>query len=596
MKSTFRSVFLTLLISTGSSIQAEDSAVHSLPDRIEDLEIPVLPFERNVAFASWILELNEDKVGDWLNQSTQNSWNVKPKTRKDFQSLLFNRLVELNPAQALEFALQRSEPNRSAMMTEAFQEWALDSLSDAIGRVKSLPSRDRHHVLNSVFISNEEFSPEEIRTIEREFAIDANPPKRSPGFRISPDHGIRPASTQVDSLVVASIRNPARVWYDIVEKARPNATHYQDLTDVATAWVNESGISALDEIRESLTDYEVRRNVIGRTLVELMLTMPEKALDFAVERNISGRTETIMSMVNKWARVDPIASLNRVHAMPSSGLRRLLEQNVIKQWLPAFPQLGQSEGNPSDILESLHLIPEELRGVASERAIQELAQRTSPSEAVEALWHLDEHSKLAASRMLLKEWLQEDEKGAIEWARTHPEIEDVRNEVLHTLVLSLAPKDPQFAFQIARELPTPIHGFGLEGELLTSFFRGDLDTAMELLPQVREGRTKFIAYVTIGTTLLRSGRMKESLGLGSQLPTEQGFAKGYYLRISTAWAQRDPQELLDEMHQFPTDEVRSAIAAQQIRWNSSTNYFSEEQIQSLRRFLTDEHQDLMEGN
>lgn len=247
-------------------------------------------------------------------------------------------------------------------------------------------------------------------------------------------------------------------------------------------------------------------------------------------------------------------------------------------------------------MESLHLIPEELRGVASERAIQELAQRTSPSEAVEALWHLDEHSKLAASRMLLKEWLREDEKGAIEWARTHPEIEDVRSEVLHTLVLSLAPKDPQFAFQIARDLPTPIHGFGLEGELLTSFFRGDLDTAMELLPQVREGRTKFIAYVTIGTVLLRSGRMKESLGLGSQLPTERGFAKGYYLRISTAWAQSDPQELLDEMHQFPTDEVRSAIAAQQIRWNSSTNYFSEEQIQSLRRFLIDEHQELLEGN
>ena len=596
MKSSFRAAFLTILISTGNFVQAEESAVHSLPDHIEDLEIPVLPFERNVAFASWILKLNEDKVGDWLNQSTQNSWNVKPKTRKDFQSLFFNRLVELNPAQALEFALQRLEPNRSTMMTEVFQEWAQVNLSDAIGRVKSLPSHDRRLVLNSVFKSNEEFSPDEIRTIEREFAIDANPSKQSRGATLSSDHGIRPASTQIDSLVRNSIDNPAKVWYDIVEKARPNAIHYQDLTDVATAWVNESGIDALDVIRESLTDYEIRRNVVGRTLIELMQTMPEEALDFAVKRNITGRTETIKSMVNRWARVDPIATLNWVHAMPSSGLRRLLEQNVIKQWLPAFPQVGQSEGNPSDILESLHLIPEELRGVASERAIQELAWRTSPSEAVEALWHLDEHSKLAASRMLLKEWLRKDEKGAIEWARTHPEIEDVRSEVLHTLVWSLAPKDPQFAFQIARELPTPSHGFGLEGELLTNSFGLKLDSAMELLPQVREGKTKLIAYVTIGTALLRSGRIQESLGLGSQLPTERGFAKSYYLRISTAWAHRDPQGLLDGMHQFPTDEVRSEIAAQQIRWNSSTNYFSEEQIQSLRRFLTDEHQDLMEGN
>ncbi len=596
MKSSLRTTILTILVIIGTSVVAEDSAVHSLPDRIKDLEIPILPFERNVAFASWILELNEEKVGDWLNQSTQDSWNVKPKLRKDFQSLLFNRLVELDPAQALDFALQRLEPNRSAMMTKVFEEWALADLSDAIGRVKGLPSRDRRHVVNSVFKSNEEFSSDEIRTIEREFAIDANPPKRPRGFYISPDHGIRPASTQVDPLVSASIRNPAKVWYDIVKKARPNANHYQDLTTVATAWVNESGIDALEVIRESLTDYEVRRNVIGRTLVELMLTMPEEALDFAVERNIAGRTETLKSMVRKWAEVDPVESLNKVHLMPSSAFRRLLEQVVLEIWLPKFPLTGYYREDPSSILESLHLIPEELRGVAGAHAIEVMVWRESPLEAVEALWHLDEHSKLAASRMLLKEWLREDEKGAIEWARTHPEIEDVRNEVLHTLVLSLAPKDPQFAFQIARELPTPIHGFGLEGELLTSFFRGDLDTAMELLPQVREGRTKFIAYVTIGTVLLRSGRMKESLGLGSQLPTERGFAKGYYLRISTAWAQRDPQELLDEMHQFPTDEVRSAIAAQQIRWNSSTNYFSEEQIQSLRRFLTDEHQDLIEGN
>lgn len=595
MKVRVQAVVLMLLFSTAALVNADNVTVpNNLPDQIWDLDIPVLPFERNVAFASWILELDEEKIVDWLTQSTKASWNVKPRTRKDLQSLLLSRLVALDPAQALEFALLRVEPNRSTMMTLVFREWAQIDLKGAIGRAKSLPVRDSQEILYTVFKSSEEFSPDALRTIEREFAIYTSRPERPPGFRVLVDNGIRPASTQIDSLIRNSIENPAKVWYDIVEHARPNAIHYQDLTDVAAAWANESGVGVLDAIQESLTDYGTRKSVIGLTLLKLMQTMPEEALGYAASHKIPGRTETTKSMVRKWAEVDPVATLNKVHSMPSSAFRRLLEQVVLGIWLPKFSLTGYYREDPSTILESLHLIPGELHGVASAHAIEVMVWRRSPLEAVEALLRLDEQSKLEAARALVKEWLQRDHQSATKWARTNPEIEDIRIEVLQTLVWSLAPKSP-VAFSIARELPTPDHGFGLEGDFIAGIAPRNVETAMNLLPLVREGKTKLKAYLSVGTQLLQHGRTNEALVLGAQLPGKYAWQATYYHRVATTWAQTDPQGLVDSMDQFPML-VRPSIAAQQLHSNRSKNHLSQQQVQSLRSYLNSDYQDLLEEN
>ena len=593
MKIPAQAVVLMLLFSTTALVNADKLAdLNNLPDQIEDLEIPVLPFARNVAFASWILELDEEKIVDWLNQSIKASWNVKPRTREDLQSLLLSRLVALDPAQALEFALQRVEPNRFTMMTLVFREWAQIDLNGAIGRAKSLPVHDSQEILSTVFKSSEEFSSDALRTIEREFAIYTKRPEHPPGFRVFLDNGIRPASTQIDSLVRNSIENPAKVWYDIVEQARPNAIHYQDLTDVATAWVNESGIGVLDEILASITDYGIRKSVLGLTLLELIQTMPEEALGYAASHKIPGQTETMKSMVRKWAEIDPIASLNKVHSMPSSAFRRLLEQVVLDGWLR--PQRGYYREDPSTILESLHLIPGELRGVASAHAIKAMIWKGTPLEAAEALLRLDEQSKLEATRALVKAWQLNDHKSAIEWARTNPEIEDIRIEVLETLVWSIARKS-RVAFDIARELPTPGHGFGLEGEFIASIAPRNLETAMDLLPRVRDGKTKLKAYLTVGTQLLQRGRTNEALDLGAQLPEKHGWQVAFYHRIAKVWAQTDPQGLVDSMDRFPVL-VRPSIAAQQLHTNKSTNHLSQQQVQSLRSYLNSEYQNLLEEN
>ncbi len=597
MRSSALTAVLSVLIGMGASAAADDSVEHrKLPDQIRDLEIPVLPFERNVAFASWILEIDEDKIDDWLNQSTRSSWKVKPKTRTDFQALLVQRLAGIDPEKALSFALQRLEPHRSKHMNVVFREWAQDDLNGAMERVNSLDHWDKREVLDSVFAVSQNFSSDETSTIEREFGEDLNPPPRPTGSYISLDSGIRPASTQPDPLVGESIENPMKVWYDIVEKARPNSIHYQNLADVATAWVNESGIGALDSVRASLTNYEMRKRVLGRTLVKLVATMPNQAFDYAMELNFPGRNRTIRSMVNNWARIDPIAAINRVHSIPSSQFRRRLEGIVLANWMSEYEWATQFRGDPSWILESLNHIPEDFRGDASAVAVRRMVWTAAPSLAAQTVLQLDDQSQPKAARALVEAWSRKDLESALEWVKNTPEIESIRTEVLSSLVWSLATNKPSVAFQIARELPTPSHGFGLEGEVISQIAPFAPDTAMELLPQVRGGKTKLNAYESVATVLLQSGRSKDSLELGAQLPEERGLAYAYYLRMGAAWARLDPQGLVDSLDQFPTAKVRSGVATQQIRWNSSTNYFSDQQVLTLRNYLMDEDRDLLDSN
>lgn len=597
MKSSGLAFVVTILVGFATCVNADESVLRNqLPDRIEDLDFPDAPFERNLAFASLIRKIDEDKIVEWLDQSTQMSWKVKPKNRTDFQALLIRRLAEINPEHALEFALKRLEPNRSTMMSIVFFEWAGNDPDGAFERVKSLRYLDKREMLDSVFAASEELSLDRRRAIKQELGLGSRRLMR----RIGPSYGVSyevsPSASHIEPLIGDTLENPKKVWYEVIGRAKPNSLHYDDLTTVAIEWVNESGIGALDEVKTSLASYEQRKYVLASTLTRLIYSSPQEAFDYAIEHSFPGRNETIISMVKSWTRIDPVAALNRVHSLPSSGFRRRLERNVLSEWFRRNPITGQFEGDPALILDKLHLIPDPLQGDASAVAIERMISIMSPRETAEAVLRLNEESRFKAAVSLVKKWSHRDQEGAIEWIKTTPEVESFRNELLLAAAKTLVRQDPNLSFDIARSLVTPKHGFGPEGEIVSIIAGSEPRIAMELLPKVREGKTRLNAYVSVATQLILDGLKQEILDLGKQLSDDVLMMYGYYLQIGAAWAQIDPQGLVDSLENFPNDEVRSRVAAQQIRWNSATNFFSEQQIQSLRRHVISNHQDLLEAN
>lgn len=591
------SVLTFLLVFTAVYVVGVDpKTLNRLPDRIEDLDIPQAPFERNLAFSSWIHELDEGKIGEWLTQSTQVSWKVKPKTRTDFQALLIRRLAEINPEHALNFALKRLEPNRSSLMSIVFFEWAQDDPDGATERVRNLPYFDKRDMLDSVFNAREELSEDQRQEIKQELGISS----RRTLHRLGPHRGwgldVVPSASHIEPLIGDSVENPKKVWYEVIGRAQPNSVHYNDLAAVALEWVDASGIGALEEVQGSLPSYEQRKYVLERALTTMVFTSPQVAFDFAIEHHFPGRNQTIISMVNWWAQTDPVAAINRVHHLPSSGFRRKLERNVLDVWLQKDSHSGQFEGDPALILDKLHLIPKALRGDASAVAIERMIVTTSPSESADAVLRLDKESQLAAAQSLVESWLYRDQESAIDWIETTPEIERFKNELLLTAAKSLVRRDANLAFEIALGLPMPGHGFGPEGEIVSNIASSELEAARKLLPQVREGKTKLNAYVSVATKLILEGLTQDTLDLGRQLTERGEMAAAYYLRVGEAWAQFDPHGLVESLKNFPTAEIRSMVAARQIRWNTSTSLFSQQQIQSLRQHVISDHLDLLDAD
>lgn len=596
MKIPAHAAVLMFLFSTTALVNADKLAdLNNLPDRIEELDIPVRPFERNLAFASWIHELDESKIEDWLTQSIQVSWKVKPKTRTDFQALLVRRLAEINPEHALDFALKRLEPNRSSLMGIVFFEWAQEDPDGATERVKSLPYLDKRDMLDSVFAAREEFSQDRRQAISEDLGLGSRRMWRTLGSRYNTSIDVFPSASQIEPLIGDSLENPKRVWYEVVERAQPNPVHYDDLVSVATKWIDESGISVLEEVKTSLASYEAQKYILEHILTTLVFMSPREAFDFAKEHHFPGRNQTITSMVNWWAQMDPVAAISSVHNLPSSGFRRKLERNVLEEWLQKDPYTGEFKGDPKLILEKLHLIPEALQGDAGALAIKRMIVTTSPRESADAVLRLNKKVQFSAANALVERWLIKDQDGAIEWINTTPEIESLRNELLLTAARSLVRRDAGLSFEIARNLPMPKHGFGPEGEIVSIVARSEPNAAMELLPRVRDGKTKLNAFVAVATELILDGRTQETLDLARQL-SKNGMVYGYYLRVGAAWAQIDPQGLVDSLENFPNVEARSMVAVQQVNWNTSTSIFSDQQIQSLRGHIISDHLNLLDAN
>lgn len=547
-----------------------------LPDRIADLYIPTQPFERNASFASWILEIEEDKVADWLRQTTQPDWPVSPTVRREVQTLLVRRLAATQPEKALAFALDRVGSVQSSLISAVFQEWAQLDLDDALEHASALNNIgiDDHWAGKAILDARPDLSPEQRRKIEVRFEFEFG------------EHEL-----DYDSLIQEQIRSPKMAWYAMLEHSEPNVRHYSELAAVATTWIGIDGTGVLHEINSSLKNELIRKNVLLRTLKNLVDTQPQQALATALKLQFPGRNAALLDMVGEWADDDPIAAFNAVAVLPRTPFRKALEARILDEWTGKYPWpvgLSRNDVDPQAMLDSLDQLPKSVRGQVSSTAIGRMARDSSPAQAADRVLQLEPRLQPAAARVLVEQWVKKDQAAVVEWVSTHPELETFRGTLLNALAWALVDNDARLAFEVALKQPIPYHGFGLEGEILADIAGDDITLAMELLPYVREGTTEANAYLSVAKRLLRKNRTTEIVELGKQLT--ESSRRGYFIHISTDWARKDPQGLIDAISGFPSIEIRTFIATLQYHSTDSTSIYTEEQRESLREYFSTKEQ------
>lgn len=365
-------------------------------------------------------------------------------------------------------------------------------------------------------------------------------------------------------------------WYETISDDRPNVAQLADLISIANSWMKESGLDVIQEISDSLSDSIVRNAVVKKILHTATQSDPQNALQYALELSDPLREIALSAVASAWTNMNPIQALNYVSTIDSGSVRRQMLEKLVRSW---------AEHNPKAVLDEIELVPENLRNLGEREALLALA-RTAPEETVALLNGIsDTELKLALTMELASNWSDLNLEAALEWAMS----EDVlaKDQVLTLILGKLARRDPKLALQTALSQPMDNSLFGLELSVLTEVAAFDLELAVEMLSQVRDGLTKFFSYSAVARRLVRNNQIDRVHDLALGLPEDERGA--YYNRVVHQWAVSQPESLVDQLENLPSTEAKYEAAMGLVRRNVGTNVLSKTQMDYVRSFLPEDY-------
>ena len=535
--------------------------------KFEDLEQFDSAFQRGVALHNFLANLGEERVSDLLAQSQRI---YSSSERDELQLAGVRRLAHLNPNLALSRVLELNQSGALDLVGAVFKEWAYSDLDGALSKAQTLDGWTKDHALATIVEVRSDLSEDALRAIARDFGNE-----------------------QIAITAIAqrklneAIGDPEKAWNELAIDMQHDAENTRAITRVAVAWVKQSGLSVLEQISQTLTDSNIQLSVVRDVLMDVAGSDPAGAFRFALSVENDPWNSTVRNVARIWANTDPRSALVAASEIEKLSVRQDAEESVLFVW---------ATNNHQEVLEIVGNLPEHLQSTATMNAVREFAIH-NPEEAARFVVEMEsglERSQTAS--IVASIWAQRDHMSALEWILDEPGIEEVRSTMLRSVVMRLVQVDPQLAMDTAlaqsiEEVESDVvmnaySGTGMELSVISSLVYSDLDKAIELLPQVREGHTRTVAYRTVAAALVNEGEIDRAFSLAQQM--SDGDSESFHLAIATAWAGRDPVGLLDSMGRFPGEEVKSRAAMMLISRNSFSTELSDEQVEEAKNFLTEE--------
>ena len=559
------------------STDTNESDVGVVPSRVDQLVFPKRTFDRKASIVSWVATLSDDELFSWLEQSADPSWQVSPGNRTELQTSLLQKLASTAPDRAIDFALAREEQQQvNSMVSTVLQVWANKDIDGAVARVKGMNEQTTNYFVRPLLTARDDLSLERMR----EIAIELDDERSA--FAI-----------YFQNLTKGEIDNPRDTWYEIVSMAISESvqdTTGYALSNVAIAWVEESGMDVLDEIVSSVWSDSAYVRIVPQILRGVSTHDPEAVFDYVISNLGDQATEVIdnIGIGSIWAQKDPLGMIAKAETLPASRFRQSFVRNAVWRW---------ADNNPRQLLEQLEVVPPGERERASSRAIGRLTE-SSPSEAAEYVMQVeDELLQMQLAQSFIQSWAYTDLEAAKEWVLGLPVTEPMRASLVDPLTRTIARNDPTGAFEFAlqqpieeEEFPGGLVSIAPEVSTLVTIAHGDIDLAIELLPQVRtEGRAS--ACTTLGSMLLFQGNSEQALGLVEHIPEEE--QNGYYQMLAMAWPAQDRKGLLNAFDDFPKS-AQSKVALFITMSNEATKAFSEEEIANFESHISEDDKKLLE--
>ncbi|MXW06915.1 MAG: hypothetical protein F4Z87_02095 [Gammaproteobacteria bacterium] len=554
---------------------------------LEDPSLYENSFKLRLAVYSFVAGLSAQELITELHSISSETKEHSRHVREELQKALIERLATVNPKAATAYVVDQFEPisNRSEfvrlqrylnvaqdtsrpMVQTVFMDWALTDLQSAIDIAKKLAVDFKNNALIGILAALRGETLNTFRQVAKELGDE--------------EQG---TNAYIMSFATNRVNDPGTAWHEVIELVKPNDTsHARALLNIAKQWYEHIGFGVLDNVNISNLEKNVKSDLIVQLLEYAVAIEPDQAFQYALTVPSENRDSSAMSRVAKtWAMSDPAAAYQAVSSIEKSGDREYFQHRVVSIW---------ALNEPREVMDNVESFPPNIREYVIDDAIRGIA-RVSPEEAAElAVKHGTGGPNDFLPSGVIGIWMEIDFEAALNWVYSAPLAEGKRYTWVSAITSNLVESDPRRAFDLAVNQESPDINFlgmemyetGLEAEVIWSICDQDLELAVELLPKVREGKTKTSAYRAIGQRYIELGDSKKAFNLGLQL-TEHSQAE-YFDSISWTWGNIDPAGLIESIEDFPTKEIRANVASSLVKGSSRKN-FSDAQLEILNQYVDD---------
>lgn len=510
-------------------------------------------FDRTLELYQHLSNLDKNQLVETLNESSH----LEPDARLDVQRPIFQRLASLDS----KLAFDRAKKLHPSLITTVFLQWSVTDVNEAIAHAKTLDQLRRSAALRGIFKSRDDLPENILLQIGKELNSE-----------IEAQRLIN--SSKTDDY----LENPGESWREVVGTVQDDPAQLGLLHSLARTWFEKEGLPVIGEINRSLTNDQARNSILDSVLHMAVRGNPQATFEYVTGIQEDTNHEVALRVIRIWGSADPVSALNAAFALEDSPVRQTFLNSVMQSW---------ADSDPQALLSNLGSLPEEMHSKGLELAIRSIA-RDAPEQAASLIARMEDSSqKHRAAQMVVWNWIRSEPAAALDWVLTDAEVLPFRQDLLRSVLPSLADENPQLAFDTALAQPLEDGSPGLEVSVIARLAEQNDDLALDLLPRVRDGKTKTVAYGIVGSMLIQKGNPLEAMKMSSQLP--ESDQEGFFVFTMGTWAGSDPQSLFDTIDRLPSPLAQSKAAAML----SFMSRFSEEsltdsQLERVEEYLSEE--------
>lgn len=559
------------LLQTDSTTVLEPPHITSLEDIVSTYSTW---FNRNHAFYGLVAQSDEDDLTELFSEARNTTFSISDAAWvSEVKNSILTRLLHVNRAKAITLFDSLPNPEQSLLATEFFKEWSRLDLDSAVTYAESyidlsFSPADQFIVSHAIIDGNKHLSRAEFEAL---------------GARLRAEDYTKSILNQ--ALYEQEAQNPEQSWSNLLTDPNIISADPVRVTNIVLAWVEQEGISILDEVLGYIKINQQKENLIYTAINAAAKHDLALVFDYIQSLGHDQYGARLGTVIYRWAESDPNAAWDRILLMESKSARDRAQEQLLGHW---------ARENPDSLQAAMPRFSHTQQDLARVQLALTLAYDSSFDDAKAVFSQIsDAAAKQQSAQSLIYVMGQEDPAGTLAWISSDPDLSQWQYQFTNSVLSSLAFNDPIKAFELALEQPLREDLPGFESNVVTSVAYTDMDKAIELLPKVREGKTKIAAYNGVGNALASQQKIDEAIELGRNLSSKE--QEQYYTSLgSMIGMMSEADETIDLIGKLPSDVAKSKIAMSSISMheilkNSGLEEkFDEEQIEELREYLNEE--------